>query len=418
MGMTMSEKIMASHSGRSSVKPGDIITCDVDWAGIHDMMFLLSGSQGDFSKINKVYDPDKIMMFIDHGAPSPTTADADGAVRERAFAKKHGVKNFFDIGNQGVIHQKIAEEGFAAPGRLIACGDSHTCAAGAFNCAARGFGPAEMIYILCTGQNWYEVAPTIKYELYGKLPEYVLAKDLFLYLAGEYGEVTNYNVEFAGPGIETLSVSSRQSVTTMCAEINAEFAIFPYDDILEDYLKGRARGSYEPVIPDADAEYAEVRKIDLSTLVPYVSGAHYIPDNCRPISASEGIPINQAVLGSCSNGRIEDLQLAAKMLKGKKIADGVRMIVTPATHEIYKEALRQGLFEPIAEAGAIITNATCGVCYGGHLGMIGAGERCISTTTRNFKGRMGSADSEIFLASPATVVASALTGKVTDPRTL
>jgi 3-isopropylmalate/(R)-2-methylmalate dehydratase large subunit len=416
MGMTIAEKIMASHSGKSSVKPGDIITCAVDYAGIHDMMFFLSGKQGDFSRIIKVFDPERIPVFIDHGAPSPTVSDAESAIKERLFVKKHGIKHFFDIGRHGVIHQKLAEAGFALPGKLIACSDSHTCAAGAFNCAARGFGPMDMMYILCTGQNWYRVAGTVKYELYGTLPDRVTAKDVFLYIAGVYGESTGFNVEFGGPGVANLSIASRQSITTMCAEINAEFAIFPSDDVLTAYLRGRAQDSYTPVIPDEDAVYAETRRIHLSEMTPYISGSHYVPHNCRPVRDVVGMPIHQALLGSCSNGRIEDIALAAGMIKGKKTADNVRFIVTPASQDIYVEAIKKGYFEILAEAGAVITNATCGACYGGHMGLLGAGERCISTTTRNFQGRMGSPESEVLLAGPATVVASAVSGKITDPR--
>jgi 3-isopropylmalate/(R)-2-methylmalate dehydratase large subunit len=275
-----------------------------------------------------------------------------------------------------------------------------------------------MIYILCVGQTWYQVAPTLKYELYGSLPERVTAKDLFLYIAGVFGEATDRNIEFGGPGVASLSVPSRQSVATMCAEINAEFAVFPYDETLKEYLRGRARGAYEPVAADGDAVYAEVRRIDLGNIEPYISGPHYIPGNCTPVSAAEGLTINQAILGSCSNGRIEDIALAASMIKGKRVAEGVRFIVTPASQAIYLEALKAGYLEILAEAGAVITNASCGACYGGHLGLIGSGERCVSTTTRNFKGRMGSADSEILLAGPATVVASAVRGHISDPRNL
>jgi 3-isopropylmalate/(R)-2-methylmalate dehydratase large subunit len=417
MGMTMSEKIIASHAGTGSVKPGDIVTCDIDWAGIHDMFFTVSG-QGDFSRIKRVSNPDKIIIFLDHGVPAPTLADAEGACKARAFAKKHGIRNFFDVGRHGVIHQKIAEEGFALPGKLIACGDSHTCAAGAFNSAARGFGPADMIYVLCTGTTWYRVAPTVKYELYGSLPERVTAKDVFLYIAGVYGEATNQNVEFGGPGLASLSVPSRQSISVMCAEINAEFAVFPHDDILEEYISARARDSYEAVSADADAVYDDIRRINLNEAEPYISGPHFIPDNCAPVREYEGLPVQQAILGSCSNGRTEDIALAARLIKGRKVADGVRFLVTPATQAVYLEALRNGYLEILAEAGAVITNATCGACYGGHLGLIGAGERCVSTTTRNFKGRMGSAESEILLAGPATVTASAINGKITDPRAL
>jgi 3-isopropylmalate/(R)-2-methylmalate dehydratase large subunit len=411
----MSEKIIAAHSGNKSVKPGDIVTCDVDWIGIHDMFFTVSG-QGDFSRIKRVSNPDRVAVFLDHGVPAPTLADAEGACKAREFVKKHKIKNFFDVGRHGVIHQMMAEEGFALPGKLIACGDSHTCAAGAFNSAARGFGPADMIYVLCTGRNWYRVAPTVKYELHGRLSERTAAKDAFLYIAGAYGEATNQNVEFDGPGVASLSVSSRQSIATMCAEIDAEFAVFPCDAVLEEYISGRAKEAYAPVSADDDAVYEVVRRIDLSDVAPHISGPHFIPNNCAPVRSAEGLPIQQAILGSCSNGRTEDLAIAAEMMKGRRVADGVRFLVTPATQTVYLEALRKGYLEILSEAGAVITNAACGACYGGHLGLIGAGERCVSTTTRNFKGRMGSADSEILLASPATVAASAIRGKITDPR--
>jgi 3-isopropylmalate/(R)-2-methylmalate dehydratase large subunit len=417
MGMTMSEKILASHAGVSSVSPGEIVTCDIDYAAIHDMFFLVSG-QADFDRIKKVFDPQRVLLFEDHGVPAPTTEDADGEVRARVFAEKHKIENFFDVGKHGVIHQKIAEEGFDLPGSLIAAGDSHTCAAGAFNAAARGFGPSDMIYCICTGQTWYQVVETVQYELTGKLNDRITAKDVFLYIAGVYGEATNQNLEFGGSGIAHLSIAQRQSIATMCAELNAEFAIFPHDEVLDEYLKGRARAEYKPVAPDADAVYRDVRKIELSEIEPYISGPHSIPKNCHPVSDVVGLPINQAVLGSCSNGRIEDIALAADMISGKQVADGVRFIVTPASQSIWIEAAKLGYLATLAEAGAVVTNATCGACYGGHMGLIGAGERCISTTTRNFKGRMGSADSEILLAGPATVTASALTGKVTDPRSV
>jgi 3-isopropylmalate/(R)-2-methylmalate dehydratase large subunit len=244
----------------------------------------------------------------------------------------------------------------------------------------------------------------------------VSGKDLFLYIAGKYGDVGNKNVEFGGSGITGLSISDRQSIATMCAEINAEFVIFPCDDKLLEFLKDRAKGTFTPVAADADAEYEEVREINLGELVPYVSMPHSIPGNCKPVNELAGIPINQALLGSCSNGRLEDIAAAAGIVKGRHIAKGVRFIVTPASQKIYLEAMKAGYLEALVEAGAVVTNATCGACYGGHMGLIGAGERCLSTSTRNFKGRMGSADSEVMLAAPATVAASALTGKITDPR--
>ena len=290
--------------------------------------------------------------------------------------------------------------------------------AGAMNCAARGFGPADITYLFCTGETWYQVAPTILYNLVGSLPEGCTGKDVFLYIAGVYGDATGHSVEFGGEGVASLTIPQRQSIATMCAEINAEFAIFPCDARLEAFLKERGDKEIHPVAPDPDAVYADVRTIDLSALVPYVAKPHFIPGNCVPVTEVEGLPVNQVVLGSCSNGRIEDLQIAADMVRGKHVAPGVRFIVTPASQRIYLQAVKMGLVETLVEAGAVVTNATCGCCYGGHMGLIGPGERCLSTTTRNFKGRMGSPDSEVLLCGPTTAAASALTGVITDPRTL
>jgi 3-isopropylmalate/(R)-2-methylmalate dehydratase large subunit len=415
MGMTMAEKILARHAGMNQVTTGDIVTCKVDLAVNHDMFFTVSG-QINYERINKIADPDKCMVLLDHAVPAPTAKDAEGGVKARAFVKKHGIKNFIDVGDHGVIHQLLPERGYIKPGMLVACGDSHTCAAGAMNCAARGFGPADMVYTWCTGENWYQVSPTILYWLKNSLPYPVMGKDLFLYIAGMYGDAVNKNVEFGGPGLTSMEIPERQSVSTMCAEINAEFAIFPFDEKLASYLDEHGVKDYAPIEPDPDAHYDTVREIDLSSLTPYVALPHFIPSNCRPVENLEGMSIHQVIIGSCSNGRVSDLAMAAKILKGKRVAPGVRLIVTPATQRVYLEALRDGYIETLVEAGAVVTNATCGACYGGHMGLIGSGERCLSTTTRNFKARMGSAESEVMLCSPATAAASALRGFITDPR--
>ncbi|MCL2085120.1 MAG: aconitase/3-isopropylmalate dehydratase large subunit family protein [Oscillospiraceae bacterium] len=413
----MSEKILARHAGAVSVHPGDVLTCGVDYAANHDMYFTVRG-QADYERISKIKYPDRCVILLDHAVPAPTIGDAIGCVKAREFAKKHSISNFFDVGDHAVIHQLLAERGFAAPGRLIAGGDSHTCAAGAFNCAARGFGPADMTYIWCKGETWYRVSHTILYELKGKLPAMVSGKDLFLYIAGVFGDVTGFNVEFGGDGIKSLSISQRQSVAAMCAEINAEFAVFPCDELLEAWLKARGDAEINAVAPDSDAKYAEVREIILDEIVPYIAKPHFIPDNCVPVTDVEGIKVDQVVIGSCSNGRTDDLKAAADLLKGKRVADGTRLIITPASQRVYLESLKLGYIETLAEAGAVVTNAACGACYGGHMGLIGPGERCLSTTTRNFKGRMGAPDSEIMLCAPYTAAASALYGVITDPRKL
>lgn len=416
MGMTMSEKILAKHAGLDCVHVGDTITCQVDWAVCHDMFFNVDG-QDLYREVTHLDHPERCVVLIDHAVPSPTTRDALGAIYAREFCKKHGIENFIDVGDHAVIHQAMVERGYAAPGRLLVGADSHTCAAGAMNCAARGFGPADVTYVFCTGETWYQVAPTILYRLHGNLPAGCTGKDVFLYMAGRYGDITGHSVEFGGEGVAGLTIPQRQSISTMCAEINAEFAIFPCDDRLMQFLKERGDTEIHPVAPDMDAVYADVRDIDLSQMVPYVSKPHFIPNNCVPVTELAGLPINQVVVGSCSNGRIEDLELVAKIVKGKHVAPGVRFIVTPASQRIYLQAVKMGLVETMVEAGCIVTNATCGCCYGGHMGLIGPGERCLSTTTRNFKGRLGSADSEVLLCGPTTAAASALTGVITDPRT-
>ncbi|MCL1828391.1 MAG: aconitase/3-isopropylmalate dehydratase large subunit family protein [Oscillospiraceae bacterium] len=413
--MTMSEKILAAHAGQPSVKPGDTVTCKVDWGVCHDMFFNVDG-QDIYKNVTHLDHPEKCVIMIDHAVLAPTTRDAQGAVYAREFCKKHNIVNFFDVGDHAVIHQLLVERSFAAPGKLIAGGDSHTCAAGALNCAARGFGPADMTYVLCTGETWYQVVPTILYKLTGKLPEGCSGKDVFLYIAGVYGDVTGMTVEFGGEGVAGLTISQRQSIATMCAEINAEFAVFPCDDRATGFLKARGDKEIIPVEPDQNAEYYDVREVDLSKLEPYVAKPHFIPKNCVPVKEAEGLPIQQIVVGSCSNGRIEDLQTVADILKGKHIAPGVRVIVTPASQRIYLEAVKNGIVETLAEAGCVVTNASCGCCYGGHMGLIGSGERCLATTTRNFKGRLGSPDSEVMLCGPATAAASALKGVITDPR--
>jgi 3-isopropylmalate/(R)-2-methylmalate dehydratase large subunit len=415
MGMTMTEKILAKHAGVKSVRQGDTVTCKIDWAAAHDMFFTVGG-QINYEKIQNIADPSKCIVLIDHAVPAPTAKDAEGAVKARAFVKKHNIKNFIDVGNHGVIHQLLVERGYAQPGRLIACADSHTCAAGAMNCAARGFGPADMVYTWCKGENWYKISPTILYNLSGSFPDMVMGKDLFLFIAGKYGDAINKNIEFGGPGLANMEIPDRQSVATMCAEINAEFVVFPCDQKLRDFLNSKGIEKIDSIEPDKDAKYVDIRNIDLTTLAPYVAMPHFIPNNCKPVAEVEGLKLNQVIIGSCSNGRIEDLALAARILKGRHIARGVRLIVTPVTQKVYLEALKAGYLETLVEAGAVVTNATCGACYGGHMGLIGPNERCLSTTTRNFKGRMGSADSEIILSSPATAAASAISGYIIDPR--
>ncbi|HEY8450136.1 MAG TPA: aconitase/3-isopropylmalate dehydratase large subunit family protein [Bacillota bacterium] len=412
MGMTMIEKILARASGSDRVRPGDIVTCQVDRAVQLDLSWASPG----LPIPEKVWDPSRIAVILDHAIPAPNVAMANGLKRVREFAKRFNIKHFYPEGRHGIGHQVVAELGLALPGTILACSDSHTCASGAFNCAARGIGSTEMLYVLCKGQTWYEVVPTVQYVLKGRLGEGVYARDIVHYIAGVYGEHLNLNLEFVGPAVKDLDIASRQTITTMAAELSAEFALFECDERTEAYLRERTSEPYTPVFADPDAEFYDVREIDLGEIEPQVVMPHFVPHNVRPVSEVAGLPIDQAFIGSCANGRIEDLRIAAEILKGRSVHPDTRLIITPASTEIAKQAVREGLVEIFLEAGAIFTNPTCGACYGGHMGIVGDGERCLTSSTRNFKGRMGSPNSEVLMASPATVAASAVVGAVADPR--
>jgi 3-isopropylmalate/(R)-2-methylmalate dehydratase large subunit len=411
MGMTMIEKILARGSGQDHVKPGDIVICEVDKAIQIDGPFNLTEPVP-----SRVWDPDRIAVVLDHAVPAPSIADADGQRAARQFVAQHGISKFYDIGNHGIVHQVVLEEGLAVPGQILTCTDSHTCASGAVNCAARGLGRLEMLQVLCTGKTWYRVCPTIRYELVGELPPGAYGKDVFLTIAGRYGEHSNKNVEFGGPGLATLGLDDRSTIATMFAEVSAEFTTFPADQLVLDFLSGRCREPFEPVTSDADASYADVRQVDLATVVPYIAKPDYVPHNTLPVTELEEIRIDQAFVGSCANGKLEDIRIAAQVVQGKKVHPGVRFLVTPASQKVYLQAVRLGYVEALVEAGAVVTNSTCGACFGYHMGVVGAGETCVTSSTRNFKGRMGSPEARVFMASSATVAASAIAGRIVDPR--
>ena len=412
MGMTIAEKILANHAGVKKVSPGDIVTVKVDYAFQPDLAFT-----EDLGELQKVWDPDRIMIVFDHVAPAANVALAEAHKLARDFARKFGIKHVYDIGRHGVAHEIMAENGFLRPGGLIACPDSHTATSGAFNCAGRGLGLPEMLYAMAKGETWFQVCETLRFKIVGQMPERVMSKDVILHIAGRYGTevAVNKNVEFTGPTVSEWSLSSRITVANMAAEISAEFALFEADRKVIDYVSSRTREAFTPVTPDADARYCETFEIDVSKIEPQVSVPHS-PGNSKPVSEVEGTPIDQVFVGSCCNGRLEDLQVVAEILRGRKVHPDVRMIITPTTQETYAQALEAGLIKVFVDAGACVTNPTCGACYGGHLGVLAAGERCISTANRNFQGRMGSKEAFIYLASPATAAASALAGKITDPR--
>lgn len=412
MGMTMVERILARGAGQSEVRVGDVVVCEVDRIVLIDLPFI------DWIEPLRLVDPERLAVIIDHAVPAPSVADAQAAATARAFVERWGIRRFFDIGRHGISHQVLAENGLARPGEVLACTDSHTCAAGAFNTAARGLGPLEMVSIACRGHTWYRVAPTVRYELEGRMPPGVSGKDVFLHIANEYGEATNHNVEFGGPGVASMPLNDRRTIATQGAEIGADFTTFPCDDVVREYLRGRTEEDWQSADADADARYADLRVVDLDRIPPYVARPGRVIGNALPVCEVEEVRLNQCFIGSCANGQIEDLRIAAEILEGQQVARGVRLIVTPASQAVYLEAVQRGYVATLSAAGALVTNSTCGACFGYHMGVLAPGEVCLTASTRNFRGRMGSPDADVWMASPATVAASAVTGRITDAREL
>jgi 3-isopropylmalate/(R)-2-methylmalate dehydratase large subunit len=411
MGMTIIEKILARAAGRDQVEVGEFVVCDVDMTVLIDLQF-----SAMWASPTRIADADRVTVIMDHAVPAPSVSVADAGVLARAFVQQHAVKRFFDIGQHGICHQVIAENGLARPGEILTCTDSHTCAGGAYNNAARGLGPAEVYSIMCTGKTWFQVAPTYRYELVGEKPRVVTGKDVFLHIAGVWGDATNHNLEFGGEGLASVPMNDRRTIATQGAEVSADFTTFPADERCREYLDSRSELPYRTADPDPDASYEAVREVDLSELEPYIARPGSVANNAIPISEIEERPVNQCFIGSCANGQLEDLRIAAETLRGQKVAPGVRLIVTPASQAVFTDAVKAGYVEAIAEAGAVVTNSTCGACFGYHMGVLGAGEVCLTASTRNFKGRMGSPDAEIYMASPYTVAAAAIAGHIVDPR--
>jgi 3-isopropylmalate/(R)-2-methylmalate dehydratase large subunit len=414
MGLTMLQKILAAKAGLGSVEEGQIVVTPVDTTVMIDLVFSNGRLPADPKRIEN---PDGVVVMLDHAVPAPTIGDAAGHQLARSFVQKFGIKRFFDVGAHGICHQVILENGIALPGQILVCSDSHTIASGAFNCAARGLGAAEILQIVCTGKTWFKVSPTVLYRLHGRLQPGVYGKDVFLHLAGRFSSVEGHDVEFSGPGISTLTLDDRATLATMCAEISANFALFPADSVLLGYLKTVTDAPFTPVTSDPDAAYAQVHDVDLEEVEPFIALPDEVPGNTVPIGRlNRQVEIQQAFIGSCANGKLEDLRVAAAVVRDRHVAKGVRLLVTPASQRVYLQAVRLGYVEALVEAGAVVTNSTCGACYGGHMGVLGPGETCITSSTRNFKGRMGSPTASIYMGSSATVAASAIAGSITDPR--
>ncbi|RJS77541.1 3-isopropylmalate dehydratase large subunit [Candidatus Bathyarchaeota archaeon] len=416
VGKTISEKIFSAASGRD-VWAGDLVVAEVSSAMAHDGTALLAIEAFEEMGGTKVWNPSRVALFLDHVAPSSNETFSKVHKRMRRFAFKHGI-SLYEVGS-GVCHQLMIEEGYVRPGELVVGADSHTCTYGALGAFATGIGSTEIAAVFLSGKLWFKVPETLKVEIEGSLPPFVTPKDVALRVIGEVGAdgATYQAVEFHGSTIEEMSVEGRLTLCNMAVEMGAKTGIINPDEKTYSYLAQLGLNPGRGFSSDPDAEYEERLEFDVSSLEPQVACPHAV-DNVKPVSEVEGTPVDQVFLGSCTNGRIEDLRLAAKILEGKVVKRGLRMIVTPASRRVYLQALREGLIETFVKAGCAVCNPGCGPCVGAHQGVLAPGEVCLSTSNRNFKGRMGCTDAEIYLASPATAAATAITGRITDPRSV
>lgn len=417
MKMTMTQKILAKHAGVSKVKTGQFIEAKLDLVLSNDITAPIAIKEMEKFKNKEIFDKEKVVFVLDHFAPNKDIKSATHCKCVRDFARKEDITNFYDVGKMGVEHALLPEQGLVVAGDVVIGADSHTCTYGALGAFSTGVGSTDVAVAMTTGKCWFSIPEAIEVELTGTMKPWVSGKDVILYLIGKIGvDGARYkSIEFAGEGIKSLTMDDRFTICNMAIEAGAKNGIFPVDEQTIVYMKEHANGKeYETFTADEDAEYVEKIRIDLSELEPTVAFPH-LPENTKPISEVGDVPIHQVVIGSCTNGRISDLRVAAKVLEGKQVARDVRTIIIPATQEIYMQAMKEGLFEIFINAGAIVSTPTCGPCMGGHMGILAAGERVVSTTNRNFVGRMGHTESEIYLASPAVAAASAIAGKIVAP---
>ena len=421
MGMTMTQKILAAHAGLPEVKAGQLIEAKLDMVLGNDITSPVAINEFEKCGACSVFDKNRIALVLDHFVPNKDIKAAEQCRQTRNFAGKYDIKNFFDVGRMGIEHALLPEQGIVGPGDCIIGADSHTCTYGALGAFSTGVGSTDMAAGMISGKAWFKVPSAIRVTLKGKPTGFVSGKDVILHLIGEIGVdgALYQSLEFTGDGVAALSMDDRLSIANMAIEAGAKNGIFPVDDVTRSYCEGRFTRTPVEYTADEDAEYTREVVIDLSTLRPTVSFPH-LPENTRTIDeiGEKEVKIDQAVIGSCTNGRMEDLRAAASLLKGRKVADGVRCIVIPGTQQIYLQAMKEGLIETFITAGAVVSTPTCGPCLGGYMGVLGKGERAISTTNRNFVGRMGHVESEVYLASPAVAAASAVTGDITDPAAL
>ena len=419
MGMTMTQKILAAHAGLESVKAGQLIMADLDMVLANDITGPVSIAEFDGAGFDGVFDKSKISLVMDHFVPNKDIKSAEQCKACRTFAKRFDIDNFYDVGEMGIEHALLPEKGLVIPGDAVIGADSHTCTYGALGAFSTGVGSTDLAAGMATGQAWFKVPSAIKFNLTGKLGKCVSGKDVILHIIGMIGVdgALYKSMEFTGPGVASLSMDDRLCIANMAIEAGGKNGIFPVDDVTREYVKSRTDREFTVYEADEDAEYDEVYEIDLSEIKPTVSFPH-LPENTKTIDEVGDIAIDQVVIGSCTNGRLSDMAAAAEILKGRHIAKGVRGIVIPATQHIYKECIRLGYIDTFIDAGCIVSTPTCGPCLGGYMGILADGERCVSTTNRNFVGRMGHTGSEVYLASPAVAAASAVAGKIADPRSL
>ena len=417
MGMTLTQKILAAHAGLDHVNPGQLIRAKLDIVLGNDITTPVAINEFTKNGFDSVFDKDKIAIVLDHFVPNKDIKAAQQSKQCREFACRHCVSHFYDVGKMGIEHALLPEQGVVTAGDCVIGADSHTCTYGALGAFSTGVGSTDMAAGMATGTAWFKVPAAIRFELTGKLPPICSGKDVILTIIGMIGVdgALYKSMEFTGDGVACLSMDDRLCICNMAIEAGAKNGIFPVDDVTRRYMEGRCERPPREFTADPDAAYEKTIEIDLSQIVPTVACPH-LPENTHPASELGGIKIDQVVIGSCTNGRMEDMETAYRILKGKKIADGVRCIIIPATMQIYRECVQRGYVTAFIDAGAVVSTPTCGPCLGGYMGILAAGERCVATTNRNFVGRMGHVDSEVYLASPATAAASALTGYITAPK--
>lgn len=416
MGMTMTQKILAAHAGLDSVVAGQLIRANLDMVLGNDITSPVAINEFEKAGFSGVFDKSKVSMVMDHFTPNKDIKAAEQCKQCRTFARKFDLDNFYDVGNMGIEHALLPEKGLVAAGECIIGADSHTCTYGALGAFSTGVGSTDMAAGMATGQAWFKVPEAIKFNLTGTLQKNVSSKDVILHIIGMIGVdgALYRSMEFMGEGLKSLSMDDRLCIANMAIEAGGKNGIFMVDEITKEYMKDKVNRPYTVYEPDADAEYVQTYDIDLSAIKPTVAFPH-LPENTKTIDEVGDVPIQQVVIGSCTNGRLSDMKTAAEILKGHKVHKDVRAIIIPATQKIYRECIKEGYLDIFVKAGCVVSTPTCGPCLGGHMGILAEGERCVATTNRNFVGRMGHVKSEVYLASPAVAAASAITGKISSP---